>query len=208
MTKTTPIPALFSAEPLTVIEATATPSQDPQAQPAADAEAGEIGTRERADWPDELQMDLLSNKWNLGFVMRDLHRSFRLNIKRRMAELQLPVGIWGYLWALYHENGLTQKELAKRIRLVGPSVVFGLNQMEKLGLVKRKRSVQDRRVVHIHLTAKAEALRDEIFKAAAENNAKALRYLTSNEINQLFALLDRVAAGIHLDIDAVDDEDA
>jgi DNA-binding MarR family transcriptional regulator len=208
MTKTKQILAATVGEPLNVAEASAIPLQDPWARPSTDTEAAEIGTRERADWPAELQMDLLSNKWNLGFVMRDLHRSFRLNIKRRMAELQLPVGIWGYLWALYHENGLTQKELAKRIRLVGPSVVFGLNQMEKLGLVKRKRSVQDKRVVHIHLTPKAEALRDEIFKAAAENNAKALRYLTSNEINQLFVLLDRVAAGIHLDTDAVDDEDA
>lgn len=167
----------------------------------------EFGTRERAAWPDALLLDLLSNRWNLGFVLRDMHRSFRINIKRRMAEQQLPVGVWGYLWALYHEDGLTQKELAKRIRLVGPSVVFGLNQMEKLGLVKRQRSLQDKRVVHIYLTPKAEAMRSEIFRSAAETNAKALRFLTSNEINLMFSLLERAAAGIQLDDDAADDED-
>ncbi|MFM0700678.1 MarR family winged helix-turn-helix transcriptional regulator [Paraburkholderia sediminicola] len=182
---------------------------EPTEARATSTDPAEVGTRERAGWPAELQLDLLSGKWNLGFVLRDLHRSFRMNVKKRMAELNLPVGIWGYLWALYYENGLTQKELAKRIRLVGPSVVFGLNQLEKLGLVKRQRSVQDKRVVHIHLTPKADALRDEIFAAAAETNAKALRYLTSNEINLLFSLLDRVGAGIHGDVggEAADDDD-
>jgi DNA-binding MarR family transcriptional regulator len=173
---------------------TATKKSRPMPAPAS---AGDVGTLERSFWPAELSRELLTGKWNIGFQMRDIHRMFRKEVKERVGAHGVAVSMWTYLWALYMENGLTQNELARRVRLVGPSVVAALNQMEKAGLVRRQRSTTDRRVVHVFLTERGEATRKGLMDITCEINTKALRHLTSSEISQLFFLLDRVRQGLN-----------
>ncbi len=173
----------------------APPMAEPASIPLPDI-TDEIGNLERAAWPDELKRDLFTGKWNIGFIMRDLHRMFRGEVKDAIASHGVSVSMWSYLWTLYQEDGLPQNELARRVRLVGPSVVAGLNQMERLGLVRRQRSKEDRRVIHVFLTPKANALRDDIMMAASKASAKALRFLSSSEINLLVGLLARVKQGL------------
>lgn len=174
----------------------APPATEPTALPQVPDLTDEIGGLERAGWPDDLKRDLFTGKWNIGFIMRDLHRMFRGEVKDAIASHGVSVSMWSYLWTLYQEDGLAQNELARRVRLVGPSVVAGLNQMERLGLVRRQRSKEDRRVIHIFLTPKANALRDDIMMAASKASAKALRFLSSSEINLLVGLLARVKQGL------------
>ncbi len=182
------------------------PAEPPASIPLPEV-SDEIGDLERAAWPEELKRDLFIGKWNIGFIMRDLHRMFRGEVKDAIASHGVSVSMWSYLWALYQEDGLAQNELARRVRLVGPSVVAGLNQMERLGLVRRQRSKEDRRVTHIFLTPKANALRDDIMLAASKASAKALRYLSSSEINQMVGLLARVKQGLETGDDRPLDDD-
>jgi MarR family transcriptional regulator, organic hydroperoxide resistance regulator len=151
-----------------------------------------IGAKERADWPDSLKRELYSGEWNIGFVFRDLHRICRAKVQQAISAKGVAIGAWAYLWALYEEDGLMQNELARRVRLVGPSVVAAINQMERDGLVRRQRSTTDRRATHVFLTEKGWALRETIVQAACRNTELAFKYLTSVEINQLFELLGRV----------------
>ncbi len=137
-----------------------------------------------------------ADRWNLGFTVRDLHRLFRLKIRERLASENALLSYWSYLWALYEQDGLAQHELAKRVRLVGPSIVAAINQMERKGLVRRVRSESDRRVVHIFLTAKGRGLRTTIRSIAMELNERALGDLTDDEIDTLLALLARARAGL------------
>jgi len=168
----------------------------------------EIGDLERASWPEDMKLGLFTGKWNIGYIMRDLHRMFRSEVKDTITSHNIPVSMWAYLWALYQEDGLAQNELARRVRLVGPSVVSGLNQMERLGLVRRQRSKEDKRVINVFLTAKGNKLRDDIMEAASRTNIKALRFLSSSEINLLIGLLERVGKGLEQNgARPADDED-
>ena len=106
------------------------------------------------------------------------------------------VSHWGYLWALYEEDGLAQNELARRVRLMGPSVVVALNQMERLDLVRRQRSEADRRVVHVFLTEKGRSMRKDMMHIAIAGNEAALRHLTNEEVEQLLSLLAKVRTGL------------
>lgn len=103
---------------------------------------------------------------------------------------------WGYLWALYQEDGLAQNELARRVRLMGPSVVAALNQMERLGLVRRQRSQTDRRVVHVFLAEKGQDMRQDMTEVAVAGNEAALRHLTNQEVELLLTLLAKVRTGL------------
>ena len=68
-------------------------------------------------------------------------------------QYQLMLQVKGYPgreWA-------TISELAERLQAKHHGVVSLITRCEKLGLVKRRAAEGDRRIVHVHLTAKGEA---------------------------------------------------
>ncbi|WP_052401831.1 MarR family winged helix-turn-helix transcriptional regulator [Muricoccus aerilatus] len=166
-------------------------ARQPRQQPVAPA-----GARERARWPVSKREEFYADRWNFGYQVRDLHRMFRASVQAHMQPLGIPVSLWSYLWALYEEDGLIQNELARRVRLMGPSVVSAVNQMERLGLAQRRRNAEDRRTVNIHLTPKGWALRQQIVDIAAERNAAALQHLTTEEVETLLRMLAKVRLGL------------
>ena len=60
------------------------------------------------------------------------------------------------------EQSLTMKDLAEQLLLTHHAAVQLVDRLEKAGLAERKRSVEDRRSVHISLTAKGEVQLDEL----------------------------------------------
>ncbi|MBI0539193.1 MarR family transcriptional regulator [Roseomonas sp. KE2513] len=142
------------------------------------------------------RQELYAGPWNIGFQFRDLHRIFRGRVQDTLRQHGSSVSHWGYLWALYEEDGLAQNELARRVRLMGPSVVVALNQMERLDLVRRQRSEADRRVVHVFLTEKGRSMRKDMMHIAIAGNEAALRHLTNEEVEQLLSLLAKVRTGL------------
>ena len=89
---------------------------------------------------------------------------------------------------------LSLSELSERINAQNSTVTGIVDRMEREQLVERKRSSDDRRVVHIRLTKKGHELARsmkfepfEIFKMAFENA------LTREELGQLLTLLDKLA---------------
>jgi DNA-binding MarR family transcriptional regulator len=138
--------------------------------------------------------ELLVGDWNIGFLVRDTHRQFRAHLRERLMHEPHILSLWSYLWALFKEDGLAQNELARRVRLVGPSVVSAINQMERLGLARRVRSETDRRVVHVWLTPKGRALESVMKDIAAELSDFALADLSDEEIATFCTLFARVRA--------------
>ncbi|HEX5690437.1 MAG TPA: MarR family winged helix-turn-helix transcriptional regulator [Roseiflexaceae bacterium] len=173
------------------------PSVDDAPSASAAALMEKIGQLERAGWPFRDKAERYTGEWNVGFLVRDMHRSFRLDLRDRIAKYGVLISMWSYLWALYHEDGLSQGELARRVKLMGPSVVAAINVMERHKLVKRVRSKQDRRVVHIFLTPKARALRGAMMREVTNTMDRALAYMSNADIEQLCKLLDRVRLGLN-----------
>jgi MarR family transcriptional regulator, organic hydroperoxide resistance regulator len=92
---------------------------------------------------------------------------------------------------------LSLSELSERINAQNSTVTGIVDRMEREGLVERKRSSDDRRVVHIRLTKKGHDLARsmkfepfEIFKNAFE------QALSREELGQLLQLLDKLATNV------------
>ena len=78
--------------------------------------------------------------------------SSRINLilaKNSLTESQFNV-----LDALYHLGHLTQMELGKKLLKSGGNITMVIDNLEKRGLVKRRRGEKDRRTFTIHLTGK------------------------------------------------------
>jgi len=80
-----------------------------------------------------------------------------------LAGAGLTVSQFGVLEALFHLGPMPQKELADRILKSPGNMTTVLGNLEKRGLVYRKRSAEDRRISDVHLTAEGSALIAELF---------------------------------------------
>lgn len=91
----------------------------------------------------------------------------------------------------------TAGQLAESSMLTSGGVTFRLDSMEKLGLIERVRTPDDRRVVYAQLTPKGKEVIDEAFVKHLEGQRQVLAQLSSEEIDQLAMLLKKT--GLSLD---------
>ena len=131
---------------------------------------------------------------NIGYLFRDTHRSFRRIMKDRIEPYGITVAMWTQLWELWHQDGLTQSEIARRIMLEKPSVNATIAKMEALGIIERKTDPNDRRERRVYLTDKGRALRDPLISMTAQINAEVLNDLNDAEVATLMRLLSSVHA--------------
>jgi MarR family 2-MHQ and catechol resistance regulon transcriptional repressor len=104
------------------------------------------------------------------------------------AEDDLPLSQFGVLEALMHLGPMCQRELGVKILKSSGNVTMVVDNLEKRGLVARRRSVEDRRVTEVDLTAKGRALIKGIFPRHAAEITAEMGRLTAAEQKQLGAL--------------------
>ena len=88
---------------------------------------------------------------------------------------------------------LSLSELSDQIRAQNSTVTGSIDRMEREGLVLRERSKEDRRVVHIKLTAKGHTLAKEIPVEPMEIFKGALESLSAQEMRDLMRIMTKVA---------------
>ncbi len=88
---------------------------------------------------------------------------------------------------------LSLSELSDKIRAQNSTVTGIIDRMEREGLVLRERSKEDRRVVHIKLTAKGHTLAKEIPVEPMEIFKGALESLSVQEMRDLMRIMTKVA---------------
>jgi DNA-binding MarR family transcriptional regulator len=136
--------------------------------------------------------DVGAEALSVGYLTRYAHRAF---VKALAGELE-PHGIlsaqWSVLRILWDIEGLTQVELAERMRVEKASLTGVLEGMERRGLIIRERNEDDRRKINITLTAQGRRLKAQLLPHAAKINRKATRGMTPAETAQLRGLLAKL----------------
>jgi MarR family transcriptional regulator for hemolysin len=106
---------------------------------------------------------------------------------------------WVVLRCAEREDGLSQRELARRVNIEGPTLVRQLDRMEHDGLVERCRDAVDRRVVRVCLTPTGRQRHAELVSVAATLDAQLRTLLTDDEIETLRRVLPRIRECWHPD---------
>jgi MarR family transcriptional regulator, organic hydroperoxide resistance regulator len=151
--------------------------------------------------PEELpsQADaaaLLPPGASVGYLVRETHRAFSRSLQARIGPAGVNIGMWFFLRALWEEDGISQRALSQRVRMMEPTTVAALRSMERRGIVKRLRNQADRRIVNVFLTPHGRALRDELLPRAAAVNTVARRGVTPAEIDTLRAILEKIRGNL------------
>ena len=83
----------------------------------------------------------------------------------------------------------SQIDIAKRLRIEGPTMTRMLDTLEADGLVERIADPSDRRSKHLRLTAQGEAVLEEIFAIVDELRERLIAGLTPDQIDALNSTL-------------------
>jgi MarR family 2-MHQ and catechol resistance regulon transcriptional repressor len=118
--------------------------------------------------------------------------SIRARVFAKMSEFNLSESQIGVLEALFSLGPLNQKQLATKLLKSGGNITMVVDNLEKMGLVIRKRGKPDRRFFTIHLTENGKEKIKEIFPVFANAISEEMKILSGSEQAELQKLTKAV----------------
>src|SRR5436190_7261646 len=107
----------------------------------------------------------------------------RLQRKFNQAGLNLTIEQWSVLYHLWKKDGMSQQELCNATFRDKPSITRLVDNLEKLELVRRVASENDRRINRIYLTRQALKLQEQSMILAEETLNEALETVPVEKID-------------------------
>jgi len=155
-------------------------------------EIAEIGERRRRD--------------DIPSLVREAHRAFSRRLQDALTAHDVGIGHWAILLALWEDDGLTQRQLSRRVGTMEPTTVTALNALESRDLVRRVRNPRDRRKVNVFLTNEGRDLRDVLTPIAREVRDRAMRGIPAERVATAVDVLSRVVDNLARSDDDLEDE--
>ncbi len=106
----------------------------------------------------------------------------RLQKNFKQANVDVTIEQWSVLYHLWKEDGLSQQQLCDATFRDKPSITRLVDNLEKLQLVKRVASKDDRRINMIYLTKEAEKLQEQTMVLANQTLNEALEGVTNGQV--------------------------
>ena len=133
---------------------------------------------------------------SIGYQIRITHRMVQRYLQSKIEPHGVTLGMWYFLRALWHEDGLTQRELSRRLGTMEPTTLTAIATMEKAGLVTRVRNETDRRKLNVFLTEKGHALKPLLLPLAVEVVHNATDGFSPAEVRQFLRFLGAIQQNV------------
>ena len=131
---------------------------------------------------------------NVAYLMRRLLGSFATHVQHELDPRGLTNAQWIPLYKLYLGHGTTAAELARECQLDAGAMTRTVDRLEAKGLVRRVRSLEDRRVVKLELTEAGREAVSHVPEALCKVINAYLRGFSRQEWLQLKDMLGRMLA--------------
>ena len=116
----------------------------------------------------------------------------RLQKNFKQAGFEITIEQWSVLYHLWKEDGLSQQQLCEATFRDKPSITRLVDNLEKLKLVNRVASKNDRRINMIYLTPEAGELQEKSMDLANQTLNEALAGVTNGQIEIAKEVLQQV----------------
>lgn len=110
----------------------------------------------------------------IAHLVRDLARGFTRSLQTRLADHGVSFGHWIFLRAMWHKDGVTQRDLAVQVGLTEPTTHTAITKMVELGYVSRRRKAGNLKKQYIFLTKEGRELENKLVPLAQDVNKVAL----------------------------------
>lgn len=132
------------------------------------------------------------HKQSLGHLLASVSRLVGSRMRIMLEEIGLHHAQAMVLFHLWREDGIAQNVLADALHITPPTATSTLQRMERDGWVQRRRDDADQRVVRVHLTGKARALRAKARETFRDLDRELTAALSDEERRILMASLFKV----------------
>lgn len=136
---------------------------------------------------------------SLGYLVRDTNLAVGKALRRNLSKYGMTLGQYYFMRALWIEEGLSQRELSRRVGTTEPTTASVIRLLEKNGLIRRVRNRKDRRTINIFPTKKGGNLKNELLRMATDINESATKNFNAEEVEQLKGLLRNMKANLDTD---------
>ncbi|HMT95611.1 MAG TPA: MarR family winged helix-turn-helix transcriptional regulator [Ferruginibacter sp.] len=108
--------------------------------------------------------------------------SRRLQKNFKQAGVEITIEQWSVLYHLWKADGMSQQQLCDATFKDKPSITRLVDNLEKINLVKRVASKDDRRINLIFLTPEAQTLQEKSMDLANQTLNEALKGVTNGQV--------------------------
>ncbi len=131
---------------------------------------------------------------SIGYLIKHAHLALHRTIDNKMADLDITAMQWGPLLLIAHGKANTAAEMSRFGGVETSTMTRMLDRLETKGLLIRKRSESDRRIIHLELTQEGRGLALKVPDLLAASLNKHLRGFDANELETFKSLLKRLIA--------------
>jgi MarR family 2-MHQ and catechol resistance regulon transcriptional repressor len=128
----------------------------------------------------------------LWLVIMKSYRALGLLAERSIAQAGLGLTDFAALEALLHKGPLRIWQIQQKVRLASGSMTAAVDRLEKLGLVVRKASPDDRRARVVELTPQGRRLAAACFERHAKDLEALMSVLSEKEMQQLYGSIKKL----------------
>lgn len=150
---------------------------------------------------------MASPKKLVGYRLTHAARLQRARSAQLLQELGLFPGQETVLKALTDQNGRTMGDLALTLRVRPPTVSKTIGRLATQGLVERRPSVEDARIVHVYLTEEGRKRADAIDNISAVLEDEMTEGLDGKDRKRLRKLLKKVEKNLSKILGSIEDRD-
>jgi DNA-binding MarR family transcriptional regulator len=139
---------------------------------------------------------------SVGYLLRRVYSIMHERMEAALAGHDFTLMQWIVL--LYLRDGIasTASDIAREFRHDSGALTRVIDQLQRRGLVTRRRSTSDRRVVDLALTAKGGRTIEELLPVVVGQMNEALAPFTRAEFEQMRSLMERLVNHLHVLQDA------
>ena len=123
------------------------------------------------------------------------YNSFCARTNKHFETAKIGITEFAVLEALHHLGPLAQNVIAQKILCSKANLTLTIDKLEQRGFVTRCRQSDDRRCIHVQLTADGERFISELFPKHAEILKREMSVLNVEEQSQLKSICKKLGIG-------------
>ena len=135
---------------------------------------------------------------SFDFLLRDARRLLTKHVELRLGRHGISNAAWFPLRVLYENDGLTQRELGRRLGLLDAATGTMIESLEQLKLVVRIRNAGDRRKINVSLTPAGRRMAKRVLGYMREVNGVIVAGMTAEQAATFNSLLRRAHSNLEL----------
>ncbi len=137
-------------------------------------------------------IDSFNGCTSVGYLIRRCHNKMMPRAEAQFADAELTFSQWVVLMSLRDKSAGTCADIARNMNHDTGAVTRLVDQLEKRGLVARRRSTADRRVVHLKLLPAGKAMAKALTPRIVDLWNRVLADFSHAEAASLLSLLARL----------------